>query len=306
MATNALPRQLDRIFALAEDMADGLQTHESAVGIKQNTEAALRAALSAAQAAENNFQTKRNAKTLAVTAQTVADSNGKAFIAAAKSVLENYLGRHWSSAWASAGFVNGSTAIPNTLAERQSCLDALKTYFTTNPTHQNPPLNVTAPKASNLFTALSDARSAVNDAEHVAGAAKAAREAAVATLRTRMSGLVNELAQLLDPDDPRWYAFGLNRPADPETPGIPDNLVLTAGPAGTVLADWADARRAVRYRVFKQLVGTDADFVHVLTVSESDATLSGLPSGATLKVQVTAANDAGESAPSAQAHIAVP
>jgi hypothetical protein len=306
MATNRLPDQLDRLFALAEDMADGLHAHEAPVGIKQNTEAAVRADLAAATAAEAEFQAKRRAKTDAVTAQTVADSNGKAFIGAAKRVLENYLGSRWSNAWATAGFVNGSTAIPGTIAERQSCLDALKAYFTSNAGHENAPLNVTAARAGALFTALSDARSAVHEAENAAGAAKAARDTAVLALRTRMSGLIGELDQLLDEDDPRWYAFGLNRPADPDRPDIPDSLVLTAGPAGTVLVDWADARRAERYRVFRQIVGADADFVHAVTVTESDATLSGLPSGSTVKVRVTAANAAGESAPSAEAQIAVP
>jgi hypothetical protein len=47
MATNRLPDQLNRLFALAEDMADGLHAHEAPVGIKQNTEAAVRADLAA-------------------------------------------------------------------------------------------------------------------------------------------------------------------------------------------------------------------------------------------------------------------
>jgi hypothetical protein len=72
MASNRLPQQLDRLFALAEDMADGLAAHETAVGIKQNKEADVRADLAAAAAAEADFQAKRRAKTVAVTAQTLA------------------------------------------------------------------------------------------------------------------------------------------------------------------------------------------------------------------------------------------
>jgi hypothetical protein len=44
-------------------------------------------------------------------------------------------------------------------------------------------------------------------------------------------------------------------------------------------------------------VGTDNDFHAVQTVQDSDATLPGLPSGATVKLRVTSANDAGESTP---------
>jgi len=44
----------------------------------------------------------------------------------------------------------------------------------------------------------------------------------------------------------------------------------------------------------------------VVTVTESDAEISGLPPGATVRVRVSAANDAGESAPSAAAEIVMP
>jgi hypothetical protein len=46
--------------------------------------------------------------------------------------------------------------------------------------------------------------------------------------------------------------------------------------------------------------------VAVVTVTDSDATLTGLPSGATVQVRVTAANEAGESQPSAVVQIVVP
>lgn len=305
MASNRMPDQNNQLFALAEDMADGLNLHQTPIGIKQNLESSVRTDLTAAQTAETNYQAKRQAKVVATTAQTVADSNGKAFIATAKRVLENYLGAQWSQAWATAGFVNGSTAIPSKIEERQSCLSALNAYFAANPTHANPPLNVTAAQANNLMQALSTARSNVHNAATQVGTAKAARDTTIESLRNRMRGLVTELDQLLSDDDPRWYAFGLNRPSDPETPGIPDGLVLTPGPTGSVLADWADARRADRYRVFKQVVGVDADFVAVTSVTESDATLTGLPSGSTVKVRVTAVNAAGESQPSNEAQVVV-
>jgi hypothetical protein len=39
----------------------------------------------------------------------------------------------------------------------------------------------------------------------------------VDTLRTRMRGLINELANLLPDDDARWYTFSLSAPGDPGT-----------------------------------------------------------------------------------------
>jgi len=59
--------------------------------------------------------------------------------------------------------------------------------------------------------------------------------------------------------------------------------------------------------VWKQVVDTDTDFVAVGSPTDSGFLLAGLlPSGATVKVRVTAVNDAGESLPSATQQIVVP
>ena len=126
------------------------------------------------------------------------------------------------------------------------------------------------------------------------------------TLRDRLSGLISELGQLLDDNDPLWLAFGLNEPGATNLPDSADGLVLTAGPAGTVLAHWSNASRATRYRVFKQIDGVDAIPVNIATVTDSDATLTGQPSGKTLKIYIIAANDAGQAAPSDTVQIVVP
>ena len=131
-----------------------------------------------------------------------------------------------------------------------------------------------------------------------AGTAKAAQDAAEETLRVRSRGTIGEIGQLLDDDDPQWHTFGLSAPADASTPGIPTALTLTPGAAGVVYAGWARSRRSERFRVYKQVVGVDPDFVAVVTVTETMASLTGQPTGKTMKVRVTAANDAGESAPS--------
>jgi hypothetical protein len=273
----------------------------------QNTEAKVRADLLAAQTAQNNFVASRAAKIGLTTAQTVADSNGKAFIGITRDVLAVTLGGQWSQVWEATGFPNQSLAIPSTLEERQALLPALQAYLTANPTKENAPLGVTAAQAGTLFTALSDARSAVNNGLVDNGQKKALRDTAERTLRTRLRGTIDELDQLLEDDDPRWLAFGLVPPADVGQPDRPGNLILTQGAAGTVLADWSDSARAVSYRVYKQVVGVDPDFTLAVTVSDSDCTLTGLPSGATVKVKVIAVNsDGDESPPSEIKQILVP
>src|ERR1035437_8115213 len=99
MGSNRLPDPLDNIFTLGEDMADGCHNHQAAIGLKQNLEVDVRAALDAAVLAQENYQSAWSAKTGFSTAVTVADSNGKAFISSARRVLANNLGETWSRAW---------------------------------------------------------------------------------------------------------------------------------------------------------------------------------------------------------------
>ena len=113
-----------------------------------------------------------------------------------------------------------------------------------------------------------------------------------------MRGLLDELSQLLEDDDPRWLAFGFNMPGSPETPDSAEGLVVTPGTDGDAFADWNDAARALRYQVEIQIVGVDADFRRVKTVTDSDATITGLPTGPTIRVRIISVNDAGSALPS--------
>jgi hypothetical protein len=308
MASNEIPRSpLERILALAEDMIDGLTTHQAQIGIAQNNAAALTTALDAAKSQESAFQISRATKAAKSAAAQVADSNGRAFIAAVKNVLAVTLGSQWSAEWAAVGWAGPSLAIPSTLDERFGMLPLIKAYFTAHPAKENAPLDITAAKAGLHLAALSTARAALNEATTATGAAKAQRDAAIDALRQRMIALVGELAFLLPGDDPRWYAFGLNRPDDPETPEIPEAPILTSGGPGRVLADWVDSRRAERYRV-QTLIGAESaanPWTNAASTEDSDATLAGLASGANLHVRIIAANEAGDSQPSATATLVV-
>jgi hypothetical protein len=156
------------------------------------------------------------------------------------------------------------------------------------------------------FTALSDARSAL--AFHVAimGQKRATRDADETALRVRLRGAIDELTQLLENDDPLFYAFGINPPDASETPEQPENLVLTPGAPGTIYADWDNAPRADYYRVYRKVVGVDPDFTLDQSPADSDATLTGLPSGQTVQLHVIAVNEAGNSPASSTEEIVVP
>ena len=299
MASNQIPSTLTRLVALAEDAADGAQATGASIPLVKNTEVAIRADLISFQAAEAEFQAARAAKAAAATTAQVADSNAKAFLAAYKKLLSFTLGNAWSAAWTPAGWVGPSLELPSTLDARLTLLATAKAFLTANPASENPApaVNVTAARADALHAALSDARAAVNAAAATAGQKKAARDAAVETLRARLIGLVRELDQELTDDDPRWYAFGLNRPGDPSTPAVPAALTLTPGGPSILLVDWADARRAERYKVQRQTPGATPEWAEVAQVTESETTLTGLPTGVPITLRVLAANAAGDSQP---------
>ncbi|MCX6856614.1 MAG: fibronectin type III domain-containing protein [Verrucomicrobia bacterium] len=306
MASNTLPDKRDRLFALGDDMCDAAHDHEVAIGLKQNTESVLRPALDAARGAEANFGQCQILRKVANAALTTADSAAKVFISRAKKRLSIFLGESYTTEWGAAGWPNNSVATPSTQDDRFNLVNSLKLYLTTNPTQESVDMSVTAALATACHTNLSNARTALDMKVTEVGQAKQARDNAEANLRVRMKGLITELATVLSADDPLWHAFGLSRPADEETPEPPTFTTALASVAGTVLVDWDDALRAERYRVWIMIVGVDTDFRAVETVYDSDVTLAGLTSGATVKIRVTSANDAGESLPGPVAEVVVP
>ncbi len=304
MAQNPIPNDIDLLIALGEKAADGAAAHETAIGLLQNTEARIRSNLTALQTAQQAFLTARTASVNATAAKQAADANGRAFIAAAKGVLAPVLGGQWSSAWLPTGFVN-SLAVPKRIDERLTLLGMLRDYFTANTSHENAPLNVTAAQATSLHTALSDAQAASAEGLVDKGQKRAARNTARTALEKRLRGLIYELDQLLGPTDPIWLAFGLNMPGGETTPEAPSALVLTPGGPGEVLADWDDVPSADHYRVFKQEVGVDADFVHAGSPSDSDFTIEGVTGGNVLRVKVSAVSGSLEGPTSDVAEITV-
>jgi hypothetical protein len=324
MSSNATPKNLAVLRALTHDLADGLHDLEDAIGMKQNKEENVRAALlplegdpdadvnvnPAAFKGSIMVYDERKAAT-ALARKAVGDLSDGAvhdFLLAASAVLGGILGRKWNSAWLPTGFPNNSTAVPTTQEARFSLLLSLKNYFTANPTHQlnQPPHEeVTAARAAALHAQMSNARQAVNDREGDQAAAKNVRDGHQRALFKRVSGTIEEVGQVLAPDDPRWENLGLNIPANPTPPEAVEAVTLSSGGSGKVLAEWARSRRSERFRVMVQIVGTDPDFREEVVVHDLNATLKSLPVGATLRVQITAANEAGDAAPSPAAEIVV-
>ena len=306
MAGNPIPGGFDDTLSLAEDMADGAHQHEVAIGIKQNTEAVVRGAIAAVRSAQGDFKACETAQKTKQGTMDAADAAGKGLLADAKRVFEHLFGKKYSTEWGEGGWPDSSTATPSKQDKRMNLLASLKNYFTRYPARENAGMSVTAANCDAKFTALSNARDALDNEGATAGACKATRDAALKNLRKRMRGLVTELGTVLPDADPRYLAFGLNIPGQPVAPEVPEAPTLAGGGPGIVMADWPRARRAERYRVFIQVVGVDADFRFYDKVTDSEITFSHLTSGQTLKVRLTSANSAGETLPSAVKQIVVP
>lgn len=314
MASNEIPDSPEPLISLATDAADGADAEGASIGLSQNTAVKSRADLVAFAGdpdavppiigAQNAHNAAKAAKVNATATRRTGESNGRAFCASAVGMLKNHLSTQWSSQWQAAGFTTGSLAIPD---DPLSPLSEVRAYFLANPAHENAPLGLTALLCTTRIAEVTAVRAASNQSNKDLGDAKAASDVAKKALYKRMTGLRAELAQLLAADDPRWYAMGFDRPADGWQPGPVEHLVLTPGGPGMVFADWDDARRAARYRVFKQASGTDPAPVEVTsTVTVSELTLTGLTSGSTVEITVTAVNEAGDSAVSAKGAIVVP
>jgi len=305
MAKNPIPASSNNLFASAQHLAEGVKTHEAALKIKQNDSASILADIAAARTAETAFQAALSRRTKVLTpAQKTADEAGRKFIVRAKDTLTVFLGSSWNQSWSEAGFVNRSLGTPTTMAERESTLQSLQDYFLAHPDHEVPAekeiLAVTAERAGALYMALKTARAACMAHEATQKRLRGTRDGAFKTLRKRMSGCIAELKQLLPGDDPLWSAFGLNPPKAAQVPVKPQNLrvrtVTGANGSSDLILNWSDSPGAERYRVFRQIEGVDETFVPVETVAETEAVLPGIPGDARVRIRVSAANDAGESA----------
>ncbi len=306
MASNPTPENSDVLRALADRMADGCASHEATIGILQNTEATMRAAIAALSAAETDLGLKKSAVGAAYALLQTADTTGQTTLTNCKLCLAAKLGQRWSAAWEPTGFPNQSTSIPSTQDKRFTLLDALKNYFTLLPAHENAGMGATAALCGAAWTALSNARQAVADAEAAQTAAFNTRAAVTDALRKRVRGLIQELGTLIAEDDPRWEAFGLNIPANPSAPEPVASIVTAAAlGGGRVELRWTYATRATRYRVESFAVGVDTEWQSRGNARDLEIILKSLTPGQTQKLRVVAANDGGEASPSPEAEVVV-
>ena len=305
MSSNPTPDNNDVLRALADRIADGCHTYEVAIGIKQNNEAAIRAAIAALTTAELQVGLKKQAVDAASTALQAADDAGAETLTNSKLRLAQKLGQRWSAAWEPTGFPNQSTAVPGSADARFTLLGDLKEYFTAVPANASAEMGATAATCGATWTALSNARQAEADADSAQTVAFNNRAGAVDGLRRRVRGLINELGDLTTDDDPRWEAFGLNIPANPSAPEPVASVTAAALGNGRIEAGWPYATRAVRYRVETFIMAVDTEWQNKGSFKDLETILKGFTAAQIVKVRVIAGNDGGDAAPSPEAQVVV-
>ena len=298
MSSNATPDNNDILRALADRIADGCHQHEVALNIKQNTEAAIRAAITGLAQSELQVGLKKSALSDAYAALATADTAGEKVLTDCKLRLAQKLGQRWSAAWEPTGFPGQSTAVPTTMDPRFTLLDSLKDYFTAVPANESVDMGATAAICLAAWTALSNARQAVANAESAQTTAFSNRTTAENALRKRVRGLINELeGGLLADDDARWEDFGLNIPANPSAPESVASVTLAPASANRLEVSWPYAVRAIRYIIEIFIVGVDTEWRTGANSKDLTVILKGFTAGQTVKVRVVAANDGGNAAP---------
>ena len=305
MPCNALPRNKAGLHALADGFIRAAETREDIIGIKQNTAAVLQAALDAARQAELQLGLKNSALAQAFATLAAADEAGLRRLSDCKLRLAGKLGLRWHAGWEATGFPDQSTAVPRTMDPRYVLLSRLQAYFTAKLAMESEDMEATAALCEAAHTVLRQARKAVAEAKVARTVALRAQKEALAYLRRRMRGLIGELTQLLEDDDPVWEAFGLHRPAQPSAPESVVNVNLEAMGQGKLLASWPLAMRAVRYRVEVLAAGVDTDFRTGKSVQDLQALLKGFTAGQTVRVRIVASNGTGHAAPSDEKEVLV-
>lgn len=291
-------KNTETLYRLAEKASPGLTQFEIPLALTHVTKAFYDPVLLDSKTKAHAFNQARQAKAAAYTLLRAKRADADTFLFNTQNYLSAFIGAAWSAAWAPLGFTTGSLRLPTRDPGRCQLLEKFALYFANHAAHENAALLFTATRASALCSALTDALATIDNCKIDTRSKRDARDAAETTLENTLHTLWTELETVLPPADPRWLKFMDRIPGDPRVPEAVEDLTAQSQPGGIILLDWEDATRAARYQVLRQIVGVDAEPVLALTVDESDAQLTGLPIGATVRLHIVATNSVGPAAPS--------
>ena len=292
MASNTLPTNAGQIIGLGTNMLAGLNSLGLELGITQITPAGFETKLNAFITCEGDFNACRSAKQAALNTWTTATGAVYDWLIVVRTVLAGRFGNRWSTEWAQAGFINSSSAIPDRIEDQLSLALSLVGFFTAHPTWQVTTMLVTAGQGTALRNAALAAQQGVIEAEVVFSERGTQRGVAEENLVSAMRALIKILDATIKGNDPRWLAFGLNKPATNTTPGKPQGLTATVDETGAILVQCDAVPLATRYRWRMLLVGVQTQYQLAARSTDPMATIKDVLPGQTVQIIVQAVNGA--------------
>ena len=214
MAANTLPSGIGDLFQLADCMLDGLTIHGPWV-LRGSVKAdELSGPLRDAREAEAALARANVVKSEAAKTFATADANLTSWLAKARLVVMLAYGSKWSGSWLAAGFTHRGTNVPKRIGPRMELSRRLADFFTEHREYEVEFAHVTAERAHTLQKEIAIAQRDVQITDSDAGAKKHVRDAAEKRLRAQVRKVRILLSVSLGKSDPRWLAFGLNRPGN--------------------------------------------------------------------------------------------
>jgi hypothetical protein len=304
MQNNISNLSIQPLLKLGEAAATGGESIGADIGLVLNKASVLRADY---QAAADAVLAQRNAVAERVAKATVLETalaTSRTWCFRAKDTIKPYLTDSHSSLWRPTGFVF-NLRVPEDYPSLYSLVVSLQKWLAGHPEVKNENLrvNVTPVRAKELHEALKAANEDLEDHDDVIATTLDAQEKALEKLRSRLRGLCGELEQLIGPSDRRWRRFGLNIPAEPETPSQPQQVQVDNSTPGQLLTSCPPVAFAERYRFFIQRVGLAGEPTPVGSAVEPLFVIENLDAGR-FNVFMSAVNFAGNEGPRSEAIVA--
>lgn len=292
---NRITKSPTELFALSGEVLAGVKKHGGLIALLQNTEVKIDAERAALIQAMEQYATAR--ATLKVRHQELAKvlRGARVIVVKGRDLLKDEFGARFGELWIQLNYV-GSLHAGYDAKNLIPKLGGLRGFYKLHPEKQVAQLNLTAAEAEAWLVKVTNAVAAVNEQKATVARLSQIKNSAVRTVQRRLRNVVKELSGLIDPLDPRWTAFGLNTPGAVAMADVPEEVAVIMVNDNSATVKWARAPRADYYRVWKRVVGTDAEFVAAGNPAGLDFIIEDLPADAEVEVAISAVNAGGESA----------
>jgi hypothetical protein len=217
MSHNPLPSGINDLLLLADRITHGLEMHGPWLEMTQIPADELRRIRDEVRKADTAWSAARSAKASAESRMTAADEALTAWLTKARLVVMLARGAKWSEQWIETGFTHRGMNIPKRIEPRIALARRLVVFLALHPDFGVPFADVTAARGRSIYERMIQLRAHLDVTTADCTMNKRQRDAAERALRRTIRQVILMIGSTIAPADPRWLAFGLNRPA-PNSP----------------------------------------------------------------------------------------